>query len=84
MSIKRLTLNAKDPDASSYCTPSNTKIISQSNKDLGAETSENFNLGIVLQPTDALTLKADFWQLEIDDVITRLPVGYMLNKEPQL
>ena len=80
---KKANPNAKDPEKSQYCRASSTKIISQSNKDLGAETSENFNLGIVLQPTDTLTLKADFWQLEIDDVITRLPVGYMLNKEAE-
>ena len=71
----------KDPESSKYCSAFSTKIISQSNKDLGAETSESFNVGMVVQPTDTLTLKADFWQVKIDDVITRLAPGYMVNDE---
>ena len=39
------------------------------NPDLVPETSENYNIGAVLQPIDGLTLTADFWKIEKEDTI---------------
>ncbi|WP_163369527.1 TonB-dependent receptor plug domain-containing protein [Endozoicomonas acroporae] len=71
----------QNADGSKYCRAGSTNIISNANDKLGAETSESFNFGVVMQPADSLTLKADFWQVEIDDVITRLSPKHMVENE---
>ena len=38
-------------------------------KSLEPEKSDNWNIGIVLQPTDFLTLTVDYWEIEKEDTI---------------
>ena len=44
-------------------------------KELDPEDDENLSFGIVLQPTNSLTLTADWWSIEQEGVIGILPSG---------
>lgn len=44
------------------------------NPDLGPEKSKNFNIGVVLEPIDSLTLTADFWRIKTEGT-TGTPTG---------
>ena len=41
----------------------------QGSQNLRPEESDNWNLGVVLQPTDSITFTFDYWKIEKDDTI---------------
>ena len=47
----------------------NVNVKTSGDDDLTAQSSDNFNIGLVLQPTDNLNLSVDFWNYEYDDLI---------------
>jgi len=49
------------------------------NPDLGAETSEQFSLGMVWEPTDWFTLTLDYWNISIDDRVAGIGAQQILN-----
>jgi outer membrane receptor protein involved in Fe transport len=51
------------------------------NPDLKPEDAENFNFGVVIRPTDALNLSADYWRFEIDDIIVKDSLQQILNND---
>lgn len=48
------------------------------NLGLGPETAKNFNAGIVLRPTQNWVFSADFWSIEVDNVIGTLSIAQLL------
>ena len=51
-----------------------------SNPDLVPETSRGFTLGIVTEPAQNLTISADYWHIEMKDMLANLPEQvYFLN-----
>jgi iron complex outermembrane receptor protein len=46
------------------------RVNSQGDKDLDTETSTNYNVGAIWQPTDNFDARIDYWRFEYDDVIT--------------
>jgi len=67
--------------ASTVC---NTTLPRQtgSNADLQAEKSKGFSFGAVVEPISNLTLTADYWHIEMTDMIANLPEQvYFLNPQ---
>ena len=58
-----------------------TEALSGGNPDLSEETAETFTAGLVAQPDflDGLTIKLDYYDIEIDDVIATAPIQTVLN-----
>lgn len=56
-------------------------VYSGGNPDLNPETSNSFSYGLVWQPTflRGFDLTADYWEIEIDDVITSLSYTTIMN-----
>ncbi|MFZ6724390.1 TonB-dependent receptor [Undibacterium sp. MH2W] len=53
-----------------------------SNPDLQPEKSKGFSLGLVVEPTSNITLSADYWHIEMTDMIANLPEQvYFLNPQ---
>jgi iron complex outermembrane receptor protein len=57
------------------------RVFTGGNADLDPETSDSFSYGVVWQPSfiDGLDLTADYWQIEIDNVITSIAYGTIMN-----
>ena len=83
---------AQDPCASATpaagCAQQSVQLDSQiltkvgGNPDLKAETGETATFGIVYRPTFGdleMSFTADYWQVELEDAITRLGAQYVLN-----
>jgi outer membrane receptor for ferrienterochelin and colicin len=62
-----------------YCTNTDFLIVFAGNPDLEAEESESFNLGAIWQPTDALSLSLDFWDITQDNKIDEVPRIFIYN-----
>lgn len=56
------------------------EIRTGSNIALDAEEGENFNIGVVWEPLEDLTLKADYYKIEVDGLITSLSEQFILNE----
>lgn len=46
------------------------RVTQSGSPDLKAEESDNFNVGIIVQPTDSLDFKLDYWTVDYTDLIT--------------
>jgi len=57
----------------------NLPFIQVANPDLDAETSESFNLGFVFDIDERFMASFDFWQIEVEDMITNLGVNTILT-----
>lgn len=55
-----------------------------SNPTLGPEESTNWNVGIVFEPTNQVSVSLDVWQIEIDGVIASLPRPLIARDRPDL
>ncbi len=58
------------------------QVNSRGNNQLKPETSTNFNFGVILTPTDNLSLRMDYWRFEYEDVITVENAQGKLNGDP--
>ena len=56
------------------------EIHTGANINLDAEEGENFNIGVVWEPVDNLTLKADYYKIDVDGLITSLSAQFILNE----
>ncbi|MEP6389458.1 MAG: TonB-dependent receptor [Halioglobus sp.] len=59
------------------------RVNSAGNKDLEVETSTNYNLGAIWQPTDNFDIRLDYWRFEYDDVITVESAQGKLQNDPE-
>lgn len=46
------------------------RIAAQGSTELDPEESENFNIGVIYQPTDTIDFKLDYWRVDYTDLIT--------------
>ena len=51
------------------------------NPELEAETAESFNFGVVVEPIPALTFSVDYFNIEIENVVTTLSLSQVLELE---
>ena len=52
----------------------------QSNASLGSEKSKQFSFGVVFDPTPWLSVKADYWNIKIDDTITYIGAQDLVDR----
>jgi len=78
------------------CPNSQIETFTGGNPDLQAEESQSWNLGLIVNPIEGLTLSADWWNIELTDGITSvgettlfeleqlgaLPSGVKINRAP--
>jgi iron complex outermembrane receptor protein len=50
------------------------------NPDLGPETADTFTVGVVIEPLDGLSFTVDYYDIQLDNVISSLGVGTRLDK----
>ncbi|MFT5759316.1 MAG: iron complex outermembrane receptor protein [Alteromonadaceae bacterium] len=64
----------------------NTEIRSRSggNTELEPETSETYNVGVVVAPFDGVDFSVDYWSLKVENIIGSLTVQEILNNEGTL
>lgn len=68
-------------DNVAYCENTDFQILFSGNPDLQPEESETFNIGAVWQPTDAIDLSLDFWDIEQDNKIDEVPRIFIYTQE---
>lgn len=67
-----------NPAAAGIIFPSSVAV---GNPNLKPEDAENFNLGVIIRPTDALSVSADYWRFDIDDIIVKDSLQQILNND---
>lgn len=70
-----------DPTNTFACNGRQRETFFTNNPDLGAEQSENWNIGIVWRPMDDLLLSLDYFNISIDDGIGNLTAQNVLDNE---
>lgn len=55
--------------------------ISSGSAELEEETGKTWNLGMVWEVSDALTVNADYWNVELDGAVTSISSSYLLQEE---
>ncbi|WP_397580611.1 TonB-dependent receptor domain-containing protein [Sphingorhabdus sp.] len=61
------------------CASITPDTINGGNRNLGPETSEQYSVGIVLQPSSQFSASVDYWSIAVDDVIGSLIVNDLLR-----
>lgn len=69
---------------SSFCTSNSPEVDTSGNKDLEPETSVTWNVGFAYNITDDAYIKADYWSIEIEDVIGTLSNNDIVQYQAQL
>ncbi|GAA0365667.1 TonB-dependent receptor [Bowmanella denitrificans] len=78
------------------CPKAQVETYTGGNLQLAAETSESYNLGLVLEPIDKLLVSLDYYNVEIEGLVTspefedlfkleqegNLPAGVVINRAP--
>jgi outer membrane receptor protein involved in Fe transport len=64
-----------------YCANTDFLIIFAGNPNLEAEESENYNLGLVWQPTGSTSVSLDFWDIQQDNKIDEVPRVFIYEQE---
>ena len=62
-----------------YCATTDYVVIFSGNPDLEAEESENFNIGITVNPLDSLSVSVDYWDITQEKKIDDVPFGFLYN-----
>jgi len=65
------------------CTSTQVEELTGGNPELNAETSESFNVGMLIKPLDGLELSVDYWSIEVEDAITTLDLTDVIELEGQ-
>lgn len=63
------------------CTQINPDTLTGGNLNLGPETSEQFSVGVVLQPIPQFSASVDFWSIAVDNTIGSLTIAQLLNNQ---
>ncbi|HEU4532368.1 MAG TPA: TonB-dependent receptor [Steroidobacteraceae bacterium] len=64
-----------------YCANTDYTIIFSGNPNLQPEESESINLGVAWQPTDAINLTLDYWDIVQEDKIDEVPFGFLYLRD---
>jgi outer membrane receptor protein involved in Fe transport len=62
-----------------FCTPLDYTVIFAGNPDLKPEESENYNVGVAWKPSADFQVSVDYWNIQQDHKIDRVPVQYLYN-----
>jgi outer membrane receptor protein involved in Fe transport len=62
-----------------YCATTDYVVIFSGNPDLEAEESENFNIGMTVNPLDSLSVSVDYWDITQEKKIDDVPFGFLYN-----
>jgi outer membrane receptor protein involved in Fe transport len=68
-------------DNPAYCANTDFTILFSGNPDLQPEESENLNFGVVWQPTDAINVSIDYWDIQQDEKIDEIPRIFIYEQE---
>ena len=84
--IRPVAFDPYNNDPTSVCNTAAAGIIFPSsvavgNPNLKPEDANNFNVGAIVRPTDALNLSVDFWRFDIDDIIVKDSLQQILNND---
>jgi iron complex outermembrane receptor protein len=60
------------------CAPITPDSLSGGNRTLGPETSKEYSIGAVLQPTRRFSFSADYWSISVDNVIGTITIPQLL------
>lgn len=69
--------------ADTDCPTFQVQNFSGGNPDLEAENSEGFDIGFVWEPIDNLTIGLDYFETDLNNAITQIGLGTLLNLERQ-
>lgn len=73
--------DGNDPaDCASGAVEPQVNTFVQSNSQLKSEKSKQFSLGIVVDPTNWLSVKADYWNVKITDAISYISAQDIVNR----
>lgn len=61
------------------CAAITPDTLSGGNLDLGPETSEQYSVGVVLQPSSRFSASLDYWSIAVDDTIGALTLRQLLD-----
>ena len=61
------------------CASITPDTVNGGNRNLGPETSEQYSVGVVLQPSLRFSASVDFWSIAVDDVIGSLIISDLLR-----
>ena len=64
-----------------YCANTDFVILFSGNPNLDAEESENYNIGLVWQPTASTNISVDYWNIEQENKIDELPRPFIYEQE---
>ncbi|WP_062265456.1 TonB-dependent receptor plug domain-containing protein [Endozoicomonas arenosclerae] len=70
-----------DKDGVANCEEEQYNVTRKSNADLKAETSTNYNLGVVFSPIDTVTTSLDYYWIKVEDVILLNSLQSVINQE---
>ncbi|TRX57236.1 TonB-dependent receptor domain-containing protein [Thalassomonas sp. M1454] len=57
-----------------------TRAVTGGNPELGPETADTFTVGLVVEPLDGLSFTVDYYDIEIENVISAVGVGTVLDE----
>ena len=88
-SVQAFNNNVRDPLRCTTFDSNNRDCVAtfasyiRANPDLKPEKSDNFTLGVILQPTRDLSAAIDYWYIKRKDQIDRFSATYLLAREAQ-
>ena len=77
----RSTVPSSDLAPGHACLTTQYQNFTGGNTSLDAEESEGFNVGIVFNPIDDLSISLDYYSLDLTDQISSLPIQTLLDSE---
>ncbi|NIY88384.1 TonB-dependent receptor plug domain-containing protein [Vibrio campbellii] len=72
---------AKEDISDADCPVIQYDVIRKSNEDLDAETSRSFNIGVSYSPIEDLSVGLDYYNIQIEDMISRETLQGMIDEE---
>ncbi|BFM13574.1 TonB-dependent receptor [Simiduia litorea] len=63
-----------------YCANTDYTVVFAGNPNLEPEESESANIGVVFNPTDALTLSLDYWNIKQEGKIDKVSIDYLYTQ----
>jgi iron complex outermembrane receptor protein len=81
---ERTALAIGIPAANAATTPIQVDTYYVANSQLSSEKSKNYNLGLVFDATERISIKADYWSIDISDKIGQLDASTILDREQGL
>ena len=65
---------------SAYCATTDYTINFSGNSELEPEKSESFNIGLIVEASEALRLSLDYWEITQEEKIDEVPFGYIYQQ----